>query len=141
MLYLNKTERNEVKETMEILEKLESIEKDPNINNIFFKKFKIIKKIGEGSFGSIYEGINIETGALLAIKLEERMQYNLLEREAYNLINLKGFGIVGIISFGRNKKYNIMVQTLLGDSLYKIFLDKKKIFFKGYILNRLAMSR
>ena len=129
MLYLNKTERNEVKETMEILEKLESIEKDPNINNIFFKKFKIIKKIGEGSFGSIYEGINIETGALLAIKLEERMHYNLLEREAYNLINLKGFGIVGIISFGRNKKYNIMVQPLLGDSLYKIFLDKKKKFF------------
>ena len=129
MLYLNKTERNEVKETMEILKKIESIEKDPNINNIFFKKFKIIKKIGEGSFGSIYEGVNIETGALIAIKLEERMQYNLLEREAYNLINLKGFGIVGIISFGRNKKYNIMVQPLLGDSLYKIFLDKKKKFF------------
>ena len=129
MLYLNKTERKEVKDTMKILEMLENIGKDPNINKIFFKKFKIIKKIAEGSFGSIYEGVNIETGASIAIKLEERTKYNLLEREAYTLINLKGFGIVDIISFGRNKKYNIMVQPLLGDSLYQLFLEKKKNFF------------
>ena len=42
MLYLNKTERKEVKDTMEILDMLENIRKDPNINNIFFKKFKIL---------------------------------------------------------------------------------------------------
>ena len=44
------------------------LQKDPNINKIFFKKYKAIKKIAEGSFGSIYEGININTNIHIAIK-------------------------------------------------------------------------
>ena len=36
------------------------------INN----KYKIIEKIGEGSFGSIYKGENIRTNEFVAIKIE-----------------------------------------------------------------------
>ena len=128
MSYLNAIEKKEANEAMKVLEELEKIQKDPNINEIFFKKYKVIKKIAEGSFGSIYEGINIMTNIHIAIKLEDRSQNNFLEKEAYNLFTLKGFGIVELISFGRNKKYNIMIQPLLGDSLYKIFLNLKKNF-------------
>ena len=128
MSYLNETERKEVEDVYKAVEEIDNIQKDPNINKIFFKKYKAIKKIADGSFGSIYQGINIVTQKPVAIKLEDRSQFNLLEEEAYNLFNLRGFGIVEIISFGKNNKYNIMIQSLLGDSLYKIFLDCKKKF-------------
>ena len=52
--------------------------------------------------------------------------FNELEKEAYILFTLKGLDIMELISFGRNKKYNIMIQSLLGDYLYKIFLNLKK---------------
>ena len=128
MSYLNETERKEVEDVYKAIEEIDNIQKDPNINKIFFKKYKAIKKIADGSFGSIYQGINIVSQKPVAIKLEDRSQFNLLEEEAYNLFNLRGFGIVEIISFGKNNKYNIMIQSLLGDSLYKIFLDCKKKF-------------
>ena len=128
MSYLNKTELKEVNDTFNALEEVYNILKDPNLNKVFFKKFRVIKKIADGSFGSIYEGINTINNKPIAIKLEDRSKYNLLEKEAYNLYTLKGFGIVEILSFGKNFKYNIMIQSLLGDSLYKIFLDCKKKF-------------
>jgi serine/threonine protein kinase len=38
--------------------------------NIINKKYKLIEKIGEGSFGLIYKGQNIRTGEYVAIKVE-----------------------------------------------------------------------
>ena len=104
------------------------IGQDPNINKIIFKKYKLIKKIGQGTFGSIYEGINILTKEPVSVKLEDRTQNNILEFEGYTLYTLKGYGIIDLITFGRNKNYNMMVQPLLGDSLYKIFINLKKKF-------------
>ena len=128
MSALNEQEQKEVKEAYNILEEIEQSQTDENINKIFFKKYKATKLIAEGSFGLIYEGIDIKTKNRVAIKLEDRIQFNLLEKEAYNLYNLKGFGIIEVLSFGRNQKYNIMVQPFLGDSLYKLFLNCKKKF-------------
>ena len=104
------------------------IGQDPNINKIIFKKYKLIKKIGQGTFGSIYEGINILTKEPVSVKLEDRTQNNILEFEGYTLYTLKGYGIIDLITFGRNKNYNMMVQPLLGDSLYQIFINLKKKF-------------
>ena len=101
---------------------------DQNINKIIFKKYKLIKKIGQGTFGSIYEGINILTKEPVSVKLEDRTQNNYLESEGYTLYTLKGFGIIELITFGRNKEYNMMVLPLLGDSLYKIFINLNKRF-------------
>ncbi len=52
-------------------------EKDDDLlNTIMFNKYKILRKIGEGSFGKIYKGkiilnlgINIESKQQVAIKL------------------------------------------------------------------------
>ena len=128
MSALNEQEQKEVNEAYNILEEIEQSQIDENINKIFFKKYKAIKLIAEGSFGSIYEGIDIKTKNRVAIKLEERIKFNLLEKEAYNLFTIKGYGIIEVLSFGRNQKYNIMIQPLLGDSLYKLFLKCKKKF-------------
>ena len=128
MSYLNSIEQKEVNDALNTIKQVEQFQNDPNINQIFFKKYKVIKKIAEGTFGLIYEGINIKTNKPIAIKLEERSQYNILEQEGYILFTVKGFGIVELLSFGRNRKYNIMIQPLLGDSIYKVFLNCKKKF-------------
>ena len=38
--------------------------------DIINNKYKILEKIGEGAFGSIYKGQNIRTQELVAIKVE-----------------------------------------------------------------------
>jgi len=97
--------------------------------SLIFGKYKLTKIIGKGSFGFVYEGINITDNKKVAIKVEQKNKdINLLEKESFYLYNLKGKGIPEIISFGYSGKYNILVQRLLGDSLGKIFYNNKRIF-------------
>ena len=61
------------------------------------------------------------------MKTEKRSSFNnFLETEAYYLFILKGLGIPNLISYGHNKKYNILIETLLGKSLYDIFIKPRK---------------
>lgn len=99
------------------------------LNSIIFKKYLIISKIDQGSFGSIYLSKNIITNENVAIKVENRKISNpLLEREAYILFYLKGPGLPEIKSFGKTKDLYILIQTLLGPSLSNL-LDKHSIKF------------
>ena len=96
-------------------------------NQIFFKKYKIIKKLAEGAFGDVYIGSNITTKDPVAIKVEPRkIAKPLLENEAYFLFQLRGVGIPEVLSFGRKKKYNILIEPLLGKSLFDIFNERRK---------------
>ncbi len=38
----------------------------------FFNKYKVIKKLGEGSFGKIYSAININTNEKFALKMVKK---------------------------------------------------------------------
>ena len=92
--------------------------------NLLFKKYYILSKIDEGSFGSIYLAKNIITKEKVAIKVENRKQYKpLLEREAYILFYLRGPGLPKIITFGKTRDYFILIQTLLGPSLSSLLED------------------
>ena len=94
------------------------------INQIIFKKYKSIKIIGKGSFGSVYLGRNIIDKTKVAIKFESKNQKReYLENEAYLLYLLKGIGIPKVITFGKNKKYNILIEQLLGKSLNQILFE------------------
>ena len=89
-----------------------------NKSNLLFKKYSILSKIDEGSFGLIYLAKNKFTNEKVAIKVENRKKYKpLLEREAYILFYLKGPGLPEIKTFGKTREYFILVQTLLGPSL------------------------
>ena len=94
------------------------------INQIFFKKYKILKKIGQGSFGRIYSCQDITTKELFAIKVEQNtFQNNVLETESKFLSYLKGFGIPEIKYFGHTAKYHLLVETLLYKSLENIYSE------------------
>ena len=101
------------------------------MNNIFpkqliFGKFKLLRKIGEGSFGIVYLAMNVRTKELVAVKLEPISNPVLfLKSEAIFLFMLKDVGIPKLKGFGKNRKYNILIETLLGDSLSSILKKYK----------------
>ena len=96
------------------------------VNPLILGKFKLIKKIGEGSAGKVYSGLNLKTKEPVAIKLEPKsLPIYFLKSEAIYLFMLKGVGIPKLKAFGTSKIYNILVENLLGDSLF-IILKKYK---------------
>ena len=102
------------------------------LSSIFFKKYKPIELISHGNYNYIYKGINIENNEDVAIKLESRntsSENQLLENEISFLYMLRHIpGIVKIITTGHTKKYNILIEPLLGSSLYTLYLDNNKNF-------------
>ena len=87
---------------------------------IIGNKYELVKKINQGSFGSLYQGKNIRTGELVAIKIEKRSDNstNTLKYEAnvYNYLK-KINNFVKLRWFGTDEKYNFLVIDLLGNSL------------------------
>ena len=92
-------------------------------NKYIFKKYKPIKKIGQGAFGNIYSTIRLKDKAVFAMKTEKiNLKSKSLESEAFYLFTLQGFGFPKLISYGHSKKYNILIETLLDKSLGDIFI-------------------
>ena len=85
---------------------------------IIENKYRIINRIGEGAYGSIFEGHNINTGEKVAIKISEINSNILLKNEAriYNALSYVD-GIPIIRSYGMTGKYSYLVMNLLGNSL------------------------
>ncbi|KAJ3343719.1 serine/threonine protein kinase [Gonapodya sp. JEL0774] len=86
-------------------------------------KYKVGRKIGSGSFGDIYLGINIINGEEVAIKLESvKAKHPQLEYEAKVYKSLAGgVGIPFVRWFGVEGDFNCMVIDLLGPSLEDLF--------------------
>jgi len=88
------------------------------INN----KYKIIKIIGSGSFGTIFKGENIRTNEKVAIKVELISNELKLLKYETNIYKILGniSGVPKIKWYGKDNTYYYMVLDLLGDSLEKI---------------------
>jgi len=94
------------------------------------RKFKLGVKIGSGSFGDIYHGVNLTTGEEVAIKLESvRSRHPQLLRETKIYRSLHGVvGIPNVRWFGVEGDYNVMVIDLLSKSLEDLFNDCTRKF-------------
>ncbi|CAD5208858.1 unnamed protein product [Bursaphelenchus xylophilus] len=86
-------------------------------------KYKLKRKIGSGSFGDIYLGINIQNGEEVAVKLESvkaRHPQLLYESKVYKILS-GGVGVPHIRFYGVERDYHCLVMDLLGPSLEDLF--------------------
>ena len=89
---------------------------------LIFKKFRVGKIIYKSQYSTIHEGKNELNGEKVALKFEKTGQkYNFLESEAYYLLLLKGEGIPKIISYGKITGFKVIVEELLGESIYLLW--------------------
>jgi casein kinase I family protein HRR25 len=86
---------------------------------IIANKYKIIEKLNNGEFGTIFKAENIRTKELVAIKMESiSVETKMLKRETqiYQYLG-KATGIPQVKWYGSTEEYNYMVMPLFGDSL------------------------
>ncbi|XP_037730755.1 casein kinase I isoform X1 [Drosophila subpulchrella] len=82
-------------------------------------KYRLLSRIGNGSFGELYRAEGLKYGEKVAIKLESAsVNYPLLPREAkiYEVLR-GGEGIPHVRHFCTEGVYNVMVMDLLGPTL------------------------
>jgi len=95
--------------------------------------YKVGKKIGEGSFGVIYEGINLLNNHPIAIKFESRKSETPQLRDEYRAYKIMSGceGVPNAYFFGQEGQDNILCIDLLGPSLEDMFdLCKRKFSVK-----------
>ncbi|CCC66669.1 hypothetical protein NCAS_0A01090 [Naumovozyma castellii] len=88
------------------------------------KRYRVGRRIGGGSFGEIYHGIDLISGEEIAIKLESsETRHPQLEYESrvYNFVSDGSMGIPNIRMFERGFGYSALVMDLLGPSLEDLF--------------------
>ncbi|QLL34551.1 hypothetical protein HG536_0G04130 [Torulaspora globosa] len=85
--------------------------------------YRIGKKIGEGSFGVLFEGTNMINGLAVAIKFEPRKTEAPQLKDEYRTYKiLSGTpGVPQAYYFGQEGLHNILVIDLLGPSLEDLF--------------------
>ncbi|ORY47223.1 kinase-like protein, partial [Rhizoclosmatium globosum] len=101
--------------------------------NIVGMHYKVGKKVGEGSFGIVYEGVNMLNNQPVAIKFEPRKTDAPQLRDEYRTFKIlaNSVGVPNVYFFGQEGLYNILCIDLLGPSLEDMFdLCKRKFSVK-----------
>ncbi|KAF9419567.1 casein kinase I [Podila epigama] len=92
-------------------------------SNVVGVHYRVGKKIGEGSFGIIYEGTNLLNNQQVAIKFEPRKSDAPQLRDEYRTYKILAgsTGIPNAYYFGQEGLHNILCIDLLGPSLEDLF--------------------
>ncbi|XP_010551681.1 PREDICTED: casein kinase 1-like protein 11 isoform X2 [Tarenaya hassleriana] len=107
------------------------------MDNVIGGKFKLGRKIGSGSFGELYLGVNVQTGEEVAVKLESvKTRHPQLHYESKIYMLLQGgTGIPHLKWSGVEGEYNCMVIDLLGPSLEDLFnYCNRKVSLKAVLM-------
>ncbi|KAL1200041.1 Casein kinase 1-like protein 11 [Cardamine amara subsp. amara] len=106
------------------------MDRNQKIDHVIGGKFKLGRKLGSGSFGELYLGINIQTGEEVAVKLEPvKTRHPQLQYESKIYMFLQGeTGVPHLKWFGVEGEYSCMVIDLLGPSLEDLFNHCKRKF-------------
>ena len=92
--------------------------------------YKVQRKLGKGSFGTLYQGINIKNKEMVAIKFERHKTYNPQLEYEYKLYK-KFAGLQGyakVYWYGVEGDFNVMVMDMLGPTLNDLFEFCEKKF-------------
>lgn len=86
------------------------------------ERWKVVKKIGGGGFGEIYEGLDLVTQEQVALKVESaRQAKQVLKMEVAVLKKLQGKEhVCRFIGCGRNARFNYVVMQLQGRNLAEL---------------------
>ncbi|CAO3670804.1 unnamed protein product [Umbelopsis vinacea] len=92
-------------------------------SNVVGVHYRVGKKVGEGSFGVIYEGTNLLNNQQVAIKFEPRKSDAPQLREEYRTYKILNgcHGVPNAYYFGQEGMHNILVIDILGPSLEDLF--------------------
>lgn len=85
-------------------------------------RWKVVKRIGGGGFGEIYEGVDFMTREQVALKVESaRQSKQVLKMEVAVLKKLQGREhVCRFIGCGRNDRFNYVVMQLQGKNLAEL---------------------
>ncbi|XP_060587289.1 uncharacterized protein LOC132742817 [Ruditapes philippinarum] len=91
-------------------------------------RWKVVRKVGGGGFGEIYEGLDTVTKEPVALKLESAKQpKQVLKMEVAVLKKLQGRDhVCRFIGCGRNEFYNYVVMSLQGKNLAELRRSQPK---------------
>ena len=87
-------------------------------------KYRLGKKIGSGSFGEVFLGINIQTNEEVAVKIESsstRQPQLSYESKLLKLLQ-DNEGFPYPVWYGSEGSYNVLIMELLGPSLEDLFV-------------------
>ena len=86
-------------------------------------RFKLMTRIGTGSFCDIYQGVNVHSAVEVAIKFEDtKSKYPQLLYEAKILQNLQGGTCIPTLHWcGPENEFNVLVIDLLGPNIEELF--------------------
>ncbi|CAD8054814.1 unnamed protein product [Paramecium sonneborni] len=104
--------------------------KQLKINNQFVTQ----KKISQGSFGIVMQGIDQKNGNQVAIKIErpENEHLNSLDKEVEILERIQNIkGVPQLYYYGWEDDYNVIVMELLQKDLSSILKQRKKFSLKS----------
>eukprot|EP00759_Apiculatamorpha_spiralis_P044225 PhF_6_TR41305/c1_g1_i1/m.62539/K02218/CSNK1, CKI; casein kinase 1 len=90
------------------------------------KRFRIGKRLGSGSFGEIYQGLDCVTLEPVAIKLEKissPLPQLAVEKKIYSLLHADGEveGFARVYHYGVEGEFNVLVMDMLGPCLEDLF--------------------
>ncbi|KAI8373427.1 binary complex of casein kinase-1 with Cki7 [Choanephora cucurbitarum] len=93
------------------------------VDSIVGGHFKVGKKLGEGSFGVIFEGTNLITSQQVAIKFEPKSSETPQLKDEYSAYKIMSgtIGVPSVYYLGQNDLYHTLVMDLLGPSLEELF--------------------
>ncbi|KAK0422369.1 hypothetical protein QR680_007529 [Steinernema hermaphroditum] len=100
-------------------------------------KYRLVRKIGGGSYGDVYLGIDNGNGEKVAVKIESykaRLPQLHYESRVYKMLQ-GGVGIPHLRWYGTERNFNILVMDLLGPSLEDLFnLCKRRFTMKTVLM-------
>ena len=109
---------------------------DHLLNQVFFNKYKLVKKLGEGSFGMIFKAESPDGKYAFKFEKKRPNKRTLLKSESQIMSYLKGKGIPKIEKYVEEENYSIMIMELLGKSLEVLMkeTEQKKFSVKTIAL-------